>query len=421
MLNDVVVQNNSTTAGSTLGGGIYNAPSQTLVPVGLRLNRVLVSGNKSATPGGGIYNEGQIVISNSTFTNNTSTFTSGSSVQGGGAIEEATDVNGALTIDSSTFSGNTSAATSAADIAVPGGPAPTITASILGDAKACAGPITSGGSNIDAGGSCDFSGIDDHINTDPQLGALQNNGGPSDTFLPALTSPAVDGRTAAGCPAVDQRGIARPISTRCDIGAVEFDQFPPPPPPPPPTTPGVIALSGGGVTHLPGVDVPIGVTSQTSTGGPSSTPLAFAVAGANPVTGSVTPDSAGKGSVTLQGVHDGTDTLTVWYDANNNHVTDPGEPSAQAVVNWVLPAPVIAKTVNLDPVQRQGLRQAAQRSEDQGQGQRRGRLHPARGGEERPDRDDRRHAQGAASTSARRSRRAARRRRAASSSRASSR
>jgi len=53
---------------------------------------------------------------------------------------------------------------------------------------------------------------------DPQLGPLGGNGGPTPTLLPSSTSPL---RLAGhGCPATDQRGVAR-TPARCAIGAVE--------------------------------------------------------------------------------------------------------------------------------------------------------------------------------------------------------
>lgn len=53
------------------------------------------------------------------------------------------------------------------------------------------------------------------------------NGGTTETQMPAANSPAVDaGAPAASafpCEALDQRGVARPIGARCDIGAAESD------------------------------------------------------------------------------------------------------------------------------------------------------------------------------------------------------
>jgi hypothetical protein len=59
--------------------------------------------------------------------------------------------------------------------------------------------------------------------TNPMLGALQNNGGPTLTMAPQPGSPAIDavGSTACPPPAVDQRGVTRPQGKSCDIGSVE--------------------------------------------------------------------------------------------------------------------------------------------------------------------------------------------------------
>ena len=68
---------------------------------------------------------------------------------------------------------------------------------------------------------------------DPQLGTLQNNGGPTPTELPAKTSPAIDTGIANSL-ATDQRGLARTVdrppanaADGTDIGAVEIPADPP--------------------------------------------------------------------------------------------------------------------------------------------------------------------------------------------------
>jgi hypothetical protein len=53
---------------------------------------------------------------------------------------------------------------------------------------------------------------------EPQLGALANNGGQTDTHALASTSPAIN--TGSACSAADQRGFAR--QGACDIGAYEY-------------------------------------------------------------------------------------------------------------------------------------------------------------------------------------------------------
>jgi len=52
---------------------------------------------------------------------------------------------------------------------------------------------------------------------DPELGELDEHGGPTPTLMPSTTSPAVG--LGANCPATDQRGVAR--AERCTAGAVE--------------------------------------------------------------------------------------------------------------------------------------------------------------------------------------------------------
>jgi hypothetical protein len=64
--------------------------------------------------------------------------------------------------------------------------------------------------------------------TDPLLGALGNYGGFTQT-IPLLTgSSAINTGGDSVCPATDQRGVARPQGTHCDIGAFEFVYTPPP-------------------------------------------------------------------------------------------------------------------------------------------------------------------------------------------------
>jgi CSLREA domain-containing protein len=87
----------------------------------------------------------------------------------------------------------------------------------------CQGTITSQGHNLDSGNTCGFSDPDDQINTDPKLGPLQNNGGPTLTHALLSGSPAIDRGDTTDCPATDQRGVSRPKGAGCDIGAYEFD------------------------------------------------------------------------------------------------------------------------------------------------------------------------------------------------------
>lgn len=88
------------------------------------------------------------------------------------------------------------------------------------------GALGSSGFNIVnvRGSSSGYVGSDLADGTAPVLGALQNNGGSTLTFLPLPGSPAIDADTSAGCNqgyANDQRGAPRPFGAGCDIGAVE--------------------------------------------------------------------------------------------------------------------------------------------------------------------------------------------------------
>jgi hypothetical protein len=60
----------------------------------------------------------------------------------------------------------------------------------------------------------------DLLNADPQLGPLEDNGGPTETMLPQPGSPAIDAiESRRLCSPRDQRGTAR--GRPCDIGAVD--------------------------------------------------------------------------------------------------------------------------------------------------------------------------------------------------------
>jgi hypothetical protein len=94
--------------------------------------------------------------------------------------------------------------------------------------------MTSLGYNLDSGNTCALNGAGDLVNTNPSLGALGNNGGPTQTHAPLPGSPAVDagspvapGSGSTSCPVKDQRNLNRPadgngdLTVRCDMGAVE--------------------------------------------------------------------------------------------------------------------------------------------------------------------------------------------------------
>jgi CSLREA domain-containing protein len=207
------ISGNSSTAGNG-GGGIYiNTGTATL-------NQSTISGNTSSAFGGGIINVG------GTLTIQQSTFSGNSSTSNGGAIFNN---NATLTVLQSTITGNT--ASDGAGINLNGVPL-TIGQSIVSantggtvpDVRNVATTITSQGHNLigttNSAGS--FAGTGDVTGvTNPQLGALQNNGGPTLTRLPAAGSPAIDTGPATSSFATDQRGFVRLAGASVDKGAVE--------------------------------------------------------------------------------------------------------------------------------------------------------------------------------------------------------
>src|SRR5262249_10866858 len=100
------------------------------------------------------------------------------------------------------------------------------------------GALTSNGYNFSDDSTCGLTQPTDHPSGgSPALGVLADNGGPTMTLLPATGSPLIDAIPGLSCQAdgatgitTDQRGIARPQSEKCDIGAVEVAA-------PTPTTP----------------------------------------------------------------------------------------------------------------------------------------------------------------------------------------
>jgi predicted outer membrane repeat protein len=233
--NATLTLSSCTISGNTIdfgiGGGIYNDGVNGGAT--LTVSNCTISGN-SAYFGGGIYNYvGTVTLTNTTLSGNYAE-------SGGGAIRN----EGTLTITNSTLSGNF-CANSPDDHG--GGIYNTGTLKI-GDTILKVGPsgenvynvqpigsVTSLGYNLssDNGGGY-LTATGDRITTDPMLGPLQNNGGPTFTHLPESNSPAID----AGDPTLgmDQRGsgFVRVMNGRIDIGAVEAQATPTPTPTPTP-------------------------------------------------------------------------------------------------------------------------------------------------------------------------------------------
>jgi CSLREA domain-containing protein len=201
------------------GGGIWNNGMATMT-----VTNSILSAN-SAHVSGGIDNAGTLSMTNSTLTDNVSSFSESS---GGGMCNSRT-----LTVINSTFAEN-SAASGGGGIYNSG--TLTLTNSIIANSTSggdCVniGAVT-GSHNLikDADQACGLTNGDhgNLIGVDPRLGplALNGNGGSTLTYLPLAGSPAINNGDntpdqVGGCPTVDQRGVARPQGGACDIGAVE--------------------------------------------------------------------------------------------------------------------------------------------------------------------------------------------------------
>ena len=221
---------------SGVGGGIYNdgeSGSATLT-----LSNCTLHGNTVNSSGGGVYNKGiagNAVVQNSTISGN-------SAGPFGGAIYN--DIAATLTIDISTFSDNSAitaggiyndAFTSIGNTVLNAG---AVGENIVNGI----GAVNSLGYNLSSDdGSGLLNGPGDQINTNPLLGPLQDNGGPTFTHELLSGSPAIDtgDPTFAPRPFYDQRGpgFFRVRNGRIDIGSfeVQFGSTPTPSPTPTPT------------------------------------------------------------------------------------------------------------------------------------------------------------------------------------------
>ena len=224
-----------------VGGGIRQVGDQLLI------RNSTISGNEGAN-GGGIHAfEADVGIQNSTISGNTATGTgSGSGYGYGGGIwldegaaggslvsygSTITDNHsydgGGITANASTNGlANTVVANNTATAASPhpdlrnAGPDPFKLAHSLIE-------VSAGASIVDING---FAGSN-ILDVDPQLGPLANNGGPTRTEKPSLTSPLLDKGVIVAAP-IDQRGLPRPFDIpsisntatgdAADIGAVEL-------------------------------------------------------------------------------------------------------------------------------------------------------------------------------------------------------
>ncbi len=248
-----------------LGGAILTAPASFGGQDATPLDGTTVAGNVAAN-GGGIYAQTTMIVRRSTLTGNGADF-------GGAILFQQADLQEISLIENSTISGNRALtrgggiATNVAGVMISystianntvdaSGGDPTTGGTALFDnrvvllagtilagaspGEACRlydGRIESSGYNLDSDGSCGLSDSTDLPDTDPQLGPLVSDGGPTATHALLAGSPAIDS-AAPDCTYIDYQGAVRTVDTdqrglgrpqdddadgraACDRGAVE--------------------------------------------------------------------------------------------------------------------------------------------------------------------------------------------------------
>jgi CSLREA domain-containing protein len=297
-----------------LGGGMNAKLQYSKYETNSSVTRTTISDNKASGAGAGVYFDGPNLHQSFTISHSTISSNKGGPGSFGGGLMFGRRLNGSFDLVDSTVSGNTagtgggvsvgyssnpsnfppqvdiafdnstiasnSATTRGGGIYLGGGPAssgdpvenPTVSlaGTIVADNSAAGSPqdlnrldgSTSPGafdlsfSLVENPGDAPVSQSPDGssiVGVDPQLGPLADNGGPTETHLPAQASAVVDKGDAPRRLATDQRGEKRTVDSPVknveggngtDIGAIEIQSFtdqpgpmPEPPTPNPPTPP----------------------------------------------------------------------------------------------------------------------------------------------------------------------------------------
>lgn len=191
-----IAHNSASGAGAAAGGGIANVTGTVTV------TDSTIAHNSATGGGGGIFNNGgTVTVTDSTIAHNST------ANSGGAGIDNQGDASGAITLGATIIANNTGS-------------------------NCAGGGFVSAGYNLTdgTGSSCGLSAsTHDLVDANPELGLLEDNGGPTETMAPAAGSPATGAiplnTTLSGvevCPGTDQRGVSQPIdgTNTCSVGAV---------------------------------------------------------------------------------------------------------------------------------------------------------------------------------------------------------
>jgi CSLREA domain-containing protein len=236
-----------------VGGAIGNTTGKVTVTDSFFFKNV-VEGSAPDGLGGGISNGGMLTVSNSTFFENagnagggianagTATVTNSTFYLNVSALGAGIGNQGTLTVTNSTLSGNSAPAGVGGGIANASGTITlnnSIVANSLSGGDCYLDPTSPGTVNashsliMDSANACGVTNgtASNLVGVDPLLGSLADNGGPTQTMLPAVGSPVIDAGSnslavdADSNPlANDQRGDPRIGGSSVDMGAVEVLQ-----------------------------------------------------------------------------------------------------------------------------------------------------------------------------------------------------
>ena len=200
------------------GGGIYNFAGA------LSMTNDTITGNSSGGSGAGVFDVGNLQMTNVTISSNS--VTSAAPNEAAGLDDESqASLQGVI------LAGDTVAGRNLECLAPPGN------------------VFTTAGFNLSSDASCNLTGTGDLQKTNPHLGPLAHNGGPTETEAIGVSSPAASADRACLPPATDQRGAPRP-SGHCSIGAFQVSGAP------------VTSITSA--THSPVVGQPIAIAVKVA-------------------------------------------------------------------------------------------------------------------------------------------------------------